>query len=121
MFSRFDTWRYSSHSNCWDFVRAFLLEHTSIPESDLPRFGIAPDNKRAMTRASREVKKGFVECSPRNFAIACHYVGRTLIHVGVVDGEYVRHTNEHGTKKTKINEFEAMSQRTIYRIHHGIA
>lgn len=120
MFNRFDIWKYSNNSNCWDYVREYLLEHTNIPERDIPKYGILPSNKRAMTKAANVVSESFIECNPKQYAIACHYQGNTILHVGIVDGEYVRHTSYNGTMKSKIKDFEKMASKTVYKIHHSL-
>jgi len=120
MFNRFDVWKYSETSNCWDYVREYLIEK-GFPPEDFPKSGIAPSDKRGMTKQAEIIQLKFVECGPINNAIACHYHGRVLRHVGVVDGLYVRHTNDWcGTMKVRIKQFERMAQKTIYRIHESL-
>lgn len=114
MFSKFDLWQYRSDNNCWDFVREFLIER-GVPCEDIPKYGIAPSNKKAMTGAHHAVKKMFVESGPVQNAIACHYHGGLLLHVGVVDGGHVRHTGEKiGTRKDPIDEFCKMAATRFY-------
>lgn len=113
MFNKFDLWKYSDNSNCWDYVREWLIERAGVPEDAVPRFGILPSDKKSMTEAYRGVKGRFVECGPEQNAVACQYSGKLLIHVGVVDGNYVRHTGrQKGTTKEKISDFEKM--KTVY-------
>lgn len=121
MIDKFDLWQYRENANCWDFVRAFLIERAGIDAADVPRFGICPDDKKAMTKASAGVRRSFSESGPEQFAIACHYVGRVLYHVGVVDGGIIRHTGKQtGTRKDSIKEFERLAGRTIYMLHNSL-
>jgi molybdopterin synthase catalytic subunit len=121
MWDKFDIWKYRDNANCWDYVREFLIERAGVPSSDVPKYGIAPDNKREMTKAANDVKQTFIDSEPVQHAVACHYVGRTIIHVGVIDNGYVRHTGKKtGTMKSTIKEFEAMCQKTIYKIHKSL-
>lgn len=109
MFDKFDLWKYSELSNCWDYVRAFLKERENI---DLPEYGILPTDKKAMTKAYKELKGRFVECGPEQNAVACQYHGKLMVHVGVVDGGYIRHTSsQKGTTKEKIKDFERIRTR----------
>ena len=114
MIEKFDLWKYSDESNCWDFVVAYL----SDVGVHLPRFGICPSNKLGMTRASKSViKDHLVECGPMDYAIACHYHGKLLIHVGIVHNGQVRHAHHaNGVRRNTIKEFEGMAQKTIYKI-----
>ena len=111
---KFDLWRYSDESNCWDFVIAFLKEKGV----DLPRFGICPQDKRGMTKASLGVVDNYlVECGPVQNAIAAQYHGKLLFHVGVVDKGMIRHAHhKSGVRRDTIKRFEASAQKTIYRI-----
>jgi len=107
MFDRFDLWRYSDNANCWDYVREFLIDRAGIPAEAVPRFGILPSDKRGMTKAHNMLKPKFVRCGPEQYAIACQYFGRVLVHVGVVDNGMVRHTSsKKGTTNQKISDFE---------------
>lgn len=119
MFDKFDTWTYSDNSNCWDFVRAWMIR-AGVPESDVPKYGILPTDKRAMTKAANQVKTNFVDCGPIQNAIACQYRGRTILHVGVVDEGLIRHTSsQFGTKRSKIADFQR-ENKTIYKIHKSL-
>lgn len=121
MFDRFDVWQFSDNANCWDYVREYLIEKFSIPKADVPKFGILPCDKRAMTKASEEVQSGFVDAKPVDGAVACHYLGKTILHVGIVDGGMVRHTSRQwGTIRSTIKEFEALAPKTVYKIHASI-
>ena len=121
MFDRFDCWKYTDNHNCWDFVREFLIDRAGVPSEDVPKYGICPTDKKAMTKAAREVQKTFTLCEPQQYAIACHFVGRVIIHVGVVDGDIIRHTGKvQGTTKSTVRDFEAMAQKTIYKIHRSL-
>ena len=118
MIDRFDTWRYSENSNCWDYVAEYLRERKGI---DLERFGIAPSDKRAMTKASAKFLPHFTEGYPVDGAIACQYSGNVLLHVGVVEGDTVRHTGkECGTMREKIRDFERRAITTKYMIHKSL-
>lgn len=122
MFDKFDTWQYRDDRNCWDYVREFLIEKAGIGAEFLPKYGISPKDKKAMTEAADSIKSGFIDSAPVNFAIACHYVGNTIIHVGVVYNGYVLHTGAKlGTQKTTIQAFEKMCQKTVYKLHGSIA
>jgi hypothetical protein len=122
MFDRFDTWQYRSDANCWDFVREWLIERLGVPEKDVPKYGICPNDKTSMHKAAHdEVIPQFEVTSPINGAIAAHYLGSTLYHVGVVDGNFVRHTNsKSGTRKDPIKAFERMASKTIYYTHKSL-
>lgn len=121
MLDKFDTWQYRSDANCWDFVREWLIEKLGVPESDVPKYGICPDNKKEMHRAHLDVIPIFEVTKPRNGSIAAQYMGKTLFHVGVVDGEYVRHTNRRiGTRKDKITTFERQASKVIYYTHKSL-
>lgn len=107
MFDRFDLWQYRDDNNCWDFVREYLIDKAGISSEDLPKFGICPSNKRAMTKAAIAVRRGFVECGPVQYAVACQYHGKVLDHVGIVDAGKVRHVGKtHGHKRDKIDLFQ---------------
>lgn len=114
MIDSFDLWKYSDTSNCWDFVAAFI----KTKGVDLPTFGICPSDKRAMTKQSKKVIKDYlVDCGPIQNAIACHYHGGLLIHVGVIDQGRVRHAHQQfGVRRDTIKQFESMAQRTEYKI-----
>lgn len=116
MFDKFDVWQYRDDRNCWDFVREFLIERLGVSVDHAPIYDIHPDDKKAMTLAARGVAKNFDVCDPEHGAVACHYQGNAIIHVGVIDGNMVRHTGrDTGTMKSTIAEFEGMAQRTEYR------
>lgn len=116
--SKYELWQYRDDANCWDYVREFLLDFTDVPEEDVPPFTIHPDDKKNMTGASLGVAGNFVDCTPRDYAIACQYHGVSLIHVGVVYGGRIWHSGRKcGTRRDKIKLFERLSQKTVYRIH----
>jgi hypothetical protein len=118
MFSELDLWKYSNDSNCWDYVCAFYKKLGY----DLPKFGIHPQDKKGMTKASLSLIDDFVECGPVQNAIACHYHGKIFFHVGVVDGGRVRHvSNKTGARRDTIKRFESMAQKTIYRLPKCLA
>ena len=104
---RFTLWRYSSNRNCWDFVREFLIEKTSIPADDLPKFGVLPSDKRGMTNAANGVIPSLMETEPVDYSIACQYLGDVLYHVGVVLDGMVNHVGEKcGSVREPIKSFE---------------
>lgn len=115
LMDKFDFWKYSDDSNCWDFVIAFLKDRHGV---ELPRFGISPKDKRAMTEASRGVIDEYlVDCDPIQSAIACHYHGNVLYHVGIIDGGEVRHAHHvSGVRRDTIKAFESMARKTVYKI-----
>jgi hypothetical protein len=121
MLNKFDSWQYRDDRNCWDFVREFLIDVGGVPAECLPKYGIAPSDKKSMTEAAQSIESGFVDSEPVDFAIACHYIGNTIIHVGVVYNGYVLHTGaKHGTKKNTIKAFERLCQKTVYRLHGSL-
>lgn len=121
MLDKFDIWKYRDNANCWDYVREYLIERAGIPPGDVPKYGILPSDKRAMTKAANDVKQTFINSGPVQYAVACHYLGKTIIHVGVIDKGCVRHTgSKTGTMKSSIKDFEAMSQKTIYKLHKSL-
>lgn len=121
MFNKWSCWQYRDNANCWDFVRSFLVEEAGVPSEDVPKFGICPKDKRSMTKASTEVESQFVDSEPVQYAIACHYYGKVLYHVGVVDQGRIRHTGEKiGTMYESIKDFEARASVTKYKIHQSL-
>lgn len=115
MLSKWDIWRYSDESNCWDFVCAFLAD--VVPSTDLPKFGVTYQDVKGMTRCKDGIIENYVLSEPVQNAIACHYHGKALLHVGVVDGEHVRHVGKYGHRRDTIEKFESLAQRTEYRLH----
>ena len=74
-----------------------------------------------MTKASIEVAKNFTESNPVQFAVACQFHGKLLIHVGIIDNGIVRHVGKTcGTKKERISSFESKAQKTTYMLHRNI-
>ena len=121
MFNKWDVWKYTSDDNCWEYVRQFLIIEAGINPEDVPKFGICPSNKREMTKASIEVAKNFTESNPVQFAVACQFHGKLLIHVGIIDNGIVRHVGKTcGTKKERISSFESKAQKTTYMLHRNI-
>lgn len=115
MFDKFDVWQFRDNANCWDYVRTFLVEKHGVPESAVPKYGILPDDKKSLNMAAKEVAKNFVDSKPCDGAIACHCIGNAIVHVGVVDKGYVRHTSKQwGTIKSTIREYEALAK-TVYK------
>lgn len=121
MLDRFDTWQYRDDANCWDYVREYLTERYSIPGSDVPKYGICPDDKKSMHAASVNVIKAFSVTPPKDGSIAAQYIGNTIVHVGIVENGYVRHTGRKvGTKKNKIKVFESTASKTVYYTHKSL-
>lgn len=120
MFNRWESWNYSNDSNCWDLVRSYL-SYRGVPDFVIPKFGIIPDDKKAMTKAHRQLESYFpVIDYPVDNAVACQYRGRVFIHVGVVVGDKVLHSNKHGTFKSTFEEF-AQKYQVKYRLYNGNA
>lgn len=120
MLDEYDLWAYRDDHNCWDYVREILIAKANIPARDVPKFGISPKDKINMTRASNNVASAFVRSGPEQYAVACHYKKRTLIHVGIVENGKIRHTGEGiGTRRDKIEDFEAMAD-TVYMLHQSL-
>jgi hypothetical protein len=105
-------WQYRDHNNCWDFVREVLNKEFNVPRNVLPKFGICPSDKKAMTAAYAEVKQGFVPITePKEGAIACHFMGDILTHVGVVMNGKVWHaSSKHGVRKDAIKTFSRIAK-----------
>lgn len=122
MFDRFDIWQYRDDANCWDYVREWLIEKAGVPAVDVPKFGICPYDKKSMHAAHNGVIKTFIRVDePLNHAIAAQYIGKTIFHVGIVDGDNVRHTGrKQGTRKEKIKEFEKGASRVVYYLHKSL-
>lgn len=121
MFSKFDTWQYRPDANCWDYVRQWLNEVHGIPEKHVPKYGICPNDKISMHAAHLNVIPNFKVTQPINGSIAAQYMGKTLYHVGVVDGDYVRHTgSKTGTRKDKLKVFEKMASKVVYYTHKSL-
>lgn len=120
--TKFDLWQYRDDANCWDYVAAWLSEIKGVPLQDVPSFDVKPSDKRLMTAASIKVARSFVSVkAPENGAIAAHYHGKTLQHVGVVDGKMIRHTGyKIGTRKDSVKVFERMASKTKYHLHKSL-
>jgi hypothetical protein len=118
--NRWLTWQYRDNNNCWDFVCAVLKQEFNVPASALPKFGICPNNKREMTRAYHSVKAAFVPThQPQEGAIACHFIGNTLHHVGVVMGGKIWHaSSKAGTRKDSISAFTRIAKTGFYQWQH---
>lgn len=121
--SKYDFWQYRDDgANCWDFVAQWLSEFKGVPVVDVPKFEINPKDKRSMHRASLGVARNFIECGPVDGAIAAHYHGNTIQHVGVVDNGFVRHVGEKiKVRRDKIKTFERMAATTKYYLHKSLA
>ena len=105
-------WQYRDDRNCWDFVRTVLNEQFNVPVDAVPKFGICPDDKRGMTKAFLGVKKSFRSIEQaQEGAVACHFSGRALTHVGVVLNGKVWHAGKsQGVKSESIQAFEKQSK-----------
>lgn len=120
MFDRFDHWQYRDDNNCWDYVREFLIEKANVPPDDIPKFGICPRNKTAMTEAACQLMPNFVDSDAVDFAIACRYSGRVLQHVGVVYRGIIRHVGcPKSLKLESIKDFERVGT-VKYRLHRSL-
>jgi hypothetical protein len=110
-------WQYRDDNNCWDFVRAILTKEFNVPLDAVPKFGICPSDKTSMTSAYQAVKQGFKRIKqPVDGAVACHFHGRTLVHVGVVMDGKVYHASSHsGTRKNSIKTFSRISTTGYYQ------
>ncbi len=99
--------------DCWGFVRLVRHYHHNLPM--LASFGsVSPDDKSGMTKGYDQVVAGFCQTKPINGAIACHFVGEILVHVGVVvneSGLKVAHTGRKMGKPrlVRLSEFERMA------------
>ena len=117
----YSLWKYKDDSNCWDYVREWMIREAKIPAEDVPKFGICPQDKPSMNEAYLEVRKGFELCEPQQFAIACNCKGRMIDHVGVVYNDKVWHTAETmGTQALSLKAFESLAPQTIYYIHRSL-
>ncbi len=108
--------------DCWGFVRLVRHHHHNLPM--LASFGtVSPDDKSGMTDGYDQVVTGFCKTEPIDGAIACHFIGETLVHVGVVineNGLKVAHTGRKLRKPrlVRLSEFERMALITRYYIEH---
>lgn len=76
--------------NCWFLVKHYLKKYY---DKDVPGYGIAKDDYKAITREYRKQVKKYSE-GFRNGAIACCFKGRLMVHVGVVVDGGILHTRE---------------------------
>ncbi|EPP5594125.1 phage tail protein [Vibrio cholerae] len=117
-----DHGRDASGVDCWGFVRLVRHHHHGLPL--LASFGaVAPDDKQGMTDGYHQVVTGYVQTEPVDGAIACHFVGETLVHVGVVvneNGLKVAHTGRKMARPclSRLAEFERMALTTRYYIEN---
>lgn len=119
---RFDCWRFSDSNNCWEFVRQYLIEKAKIPSEDVPKLGVCINDHRAKTSSYAEISKTFTQIpEPKDFAIACDFRGKLLVHVGIVEGCTIRHATQKGSHRDKISKFESMSAgQTRYYLHRSL-
>ncbi|OCH31980.1 phage tail protein [Aliivibrio fischeri] len=117
-----DHGRDGSGLDCWGFVRLVRNYHHNLPM--LASFGtVSPDDKSGMTKGYDQVVTEFCQTEPIDGAIACHFIGETLIHVGVVineNGLKVAHTGRklRRPRLVRLSEFERMALVTRYYIEH---
>ncbi|HDY7840621.1 TPA: phage tail protein [Vibrio vulnificus] len=117
-----DHGRALSGVDCWGFVRLVRHHHHKLPM--LASFGaVSPDDKTGMTAGYQALVGQFKLTRPVDGAIACHFVGDTLVHVGVVvdeNGLKVAHTGRKmgRPRLSRLAEFERMALITRYYIEH---
>ncbi|MEI8598930.1 hypothetical protein P4S64_19020 [Vibrio sp. M60_M31a] len=81
-----DYGRDENGADCWGWLRWVRHHHHGLPL--LKSFGtVDPDDKAGMTNAYHQLLDNYVETKPMDGAIACHLIGDTLVHVGVVVNE----------------------------------
>lgn len=118
---RFRHWQYRDPgANCSDYVAAFLRAFTSLSADDYPVGVVSARDGLRKARAHERVVQLFEACEPRDFALACQYIGRVFVHVGVVFGGQVWHTGAAtGTVVESVERFERRGQHggTRYWIH----
>lgn len=121
---RFRFWQYRDPgANCSDFVAAFLAATTRLTAEDYPVGRVAAKDALGKARAHQRVSQLFTPCEPRDFALACHYVGRVFVHVGVVYRDQVWHTGAAtGTVVESIEHFKRRGQHggTQFWIHNKL-
>lgn len=112
---KFDLWKFTNQSNCWDFVRQYLLERSSIPPEDMPKLGILHTDHEAKTAEKEVISCSFVQIDkPCDLAIACSHAGNLLTHVGVCEGDFIRHATYRGAIREPISRFESKGKTTYY-------
>lgn len=118
---RFRLWQYRDPGyNCSDFVAAFLTTFTSLKNTDYPVGLVSASNALGKAKAHKRVSQLFEPCEPCDFALACQYIGRVFVHVGVVYQGMVWHTGSGtGTVVESIDQFKARGQHgnTRFWIH----
>ena len=108
--------------DCWGLARDARAH--LFGGRELPAFShIAPSEKKALTKATREiVLHGFVkESAPVAGALATAWFGGLCVHIGIVvsvDGRmWVLDTEEgHGGRLNRIQDFEQLYDRVIYYV-----
>tara|TARA_B100000614_G_C14236739_1_gene364819 strand:- start:200 stop:577 length:378 start_codon:yes stop_codon:yes gene_type:complete len=117
MRDRWQVWQYRDDANCWDFVRAMLINEAGINPAVLPVFGVLPDDKRGMTKAHHVVRGAFRAVNtPATFDVACQYRGKCLIHVGIViDGAIWHVGRKTGFRIDHIPLFSQQRKVMFYR------
>jgi hypothetical protein len=115
--TKYQLWQYRNDNNCWDFVRAVLKDEFKVPEMSIPRFGLCKDDVIAVDSAYSEVKSGFAAIArPMESAIACHFAGLALNHVGIVVGDRVWHVGSAtNVRADKFRTFERKARTEYYK------
>jgi len=117
---RFDLWKFTNENNCWEFVRQFLLENTSIHSEHIPKLGILHTDHEAKTEGEKIVSALFIKIDkPQEFAIACSHSGNLLTHVGVCHNGVIRHATYKGALREPIHRFSSKGKTTYY-IHRSL-
>lgn len=95
--------------DCWGLVRAVLHEQFDTP---LYRsFGsVEPRNKTLLTSSAQKIMKQFTPIDgPQAGAVACGYIGRRIVHIGVcvrADGFLkVLHAHTLGVRLNTVRDF----------------
>lgn len=106
--------------DCWGLVVDAQVR--LFNKSPLPSFGnIGAADKRGMTRAMLQLinRDQLHSGSPDRGHIACHFIGKTLQHVGVIvrndSGLRVLHTSSRwGTRVNTVGDFERLGYTHYY-------
>ena len=108
-----DGGRGNGQYDCWGLVRAVLHEQFDTP---LYRsFGsVEPHNKTLLTASAQKIMKQFsVQDEPMAGAVACGYIGKRMVHIGVcveADGMLkVLHAHIKGIRLNTLRDFAKVS------------